>query len=151
MFKSTLPMIFASTSPAIYASNLRAGSRTLPDFWDGRIIAKQYREHKQRDWNFIKPAPYHMISTCSPNFSSLYDWQDPDMCLTGLQKGQRRWIAQCKQVAPAKEREKESQSLVKEATFAEPIILGKHLKNNKLNYDKNFYSETMSLRLWSID
>lgn len=93
MFKRTFPVIFASTSPAIYVNNLRAVSRTLPDFWDGRIIAKQYREHKQRDWNFIKPAPYHMISTCSPNFSSLYDWQNPDMCSPGLQKGQRRWIA----------------------------------------------------------
>lgn len=88
MFKSTFPMIFASTSPVIYAGNLRAVSRTLPDFWDRRIIAKQYRKHKQRDWNFIKPAPYHMISTCSPNFSSLYDWQNPDMCSLGLQKGQ---------------------------------------------------------------
>lgn len=109
-------MIFASTCPAIYANNLCAVSRTLPDFWDGRIIAKQYKEpkqykeHEQRDWNSIKPAPYHMISTCSPNFSSLYDWLNPDMCSPELQKGQRRWIAQCKQVARARERERDCPS-----------------------------------------
>lgn len=54
----------------------------------------------------------------------------------------------CKQVARAGEREPVSRE---KATFAEPMILGKHLKNNKLNYNKNCYSETMSLRLWSID
>lgn len=85
MFKRTLPVIFPSTSPAVYVSNLPAVSKTLPDFWDGRIIAKQYRKHKQRDWNFIKPTPYHMISTCLPNFSSLYNWQNPDMCSPGCQ------------------------------------------------------------------
>lgn len=49
MFKRTLSVIFPSTSPAVYVSNLPAVSKTLPDFWDGRIIAKQYRKHKQRD------------------------------------------------------------------------------------------------------